>query len=181
MFDFSLIFIFSSSYIAVVRYGSPHGGSNGEPFDDAVDLKLEPMTSCIGVELFWSSYLLLAVRFIYKEDNLSVPKVYHGVHGEPTKFSSTLLNEIFVMNAVERIDKIALYVGTRSLRGGGNLTRFVSGIQFHTTAGRTSQLYGSSKGDMYTESYKGFTLGYAKGRSGLLVDMLQFVWYNQGK
>jgi hypothetical protein len=85
------------------------------------------------------------------------------------------------MSAVERIDKITWYVGTRSLRRGGNLTRFVSGIQFHTTAGRISQLYGSNKGDMYTESYEGFTLGYAKGRSGLLVDMLQFVWYNQGK
>jgi hypothetical protein len=139
------------------------------------------MTSCIGVELFWSSYLLLAVRFIYTEDHLSVPKVYHGVNGEPSKFSSTLLNEIFLMSAVERIDKITWYVGTRSLRLSGNIPRFVSGIQFHTTAGRTSQLYGSNKGDMYTESYEGFTLGYAKGRSGLLVDMLQFVWYNQGK
>jgi hypothetical protein len=139
------------------------------------------MTSCIGVELFWSSYLLLAVRFIYTEDNMSVPKVYHGVNGEPSKFSSTLLNEIFLMSAVERIDKITWYVGTRSLRLSGNIPRFVSGIQFHTTAGRTSQLYGSNKGDMYTESYEGFTLGYAKGRSGLLVDMLQFVWYNQGK
>jgi hypothetical protein len=36
-------------------------------------------------------------------------------------------------------------------------------------------------GEKFIDSFDGFTLGYAKAKSGLLVDMLQFVWYNYGK
>jgi hypothetical protein len=42
-----------------------------------------------------------------------------------------------------------------------------------------SGLYGSNKGEPYTEMYEGFTLGYPKDKCGFLVDMLQFVWYSQ--
>jgi hypothetical protein len=164
-----------------VIYGSSHGGSGGGSFDDAVDLKLSPTTSCIGVEFFWESARLVAIRFIYEENNSSAQQFYHGSDGKSNRYYSALTNETFMMNAEERINKVTWYAGADIWYSNNRKVRYVLGIQLHTTAGRTSRLYGSSKGEMYTESYEGFTLGYAKGRSGLLVDMLQFVWYNQGE
>jgi hypothetical protein len=171
--------------IALVRHGSSHGGSGGRPFSDAVDLKLKPMTSCIGVEVIWNRDTLFVIRFIYEEeDNMSIGKVYHGGDSGLSNLIHTysLLNETFMMNNTwERIDQVTWYVGTTGWVTGDKFVRFVLGIQFRTNARRTSPLYGSSEGDMYTESYEGFTLGYAMGKSGLLVDSLEFVWYNQGK
>ncbi|UJR38776.1 hypothetical protein I4U23_031441 [Adineta vaga] len=52
-------------------------------------------------------------------------------------------------------------------------------IQFFITSGRSNRVYGSEKGEMLTESYEGFTIDYAKGRSGVLLDQLQIVCNNQ--
>jgi len=166
-----------------IRHCCPHGGPSGGQFNDLEYLKLGPMASCIGVELFWNSELLFAIRFIYQQENSSIPEIYRGGDGKPSKNIQeySLHNEKFIMNGSERIDKITWYKGTNIWRYNrdGDLIEFVLGIQFHTTFGRTSVLYGISKGAMYEESYEGYILGYATGRSGLLVDMLQFVWYHQ--
>ncbi len=140
------------------------------------------MASCIGVELFWNSELLFAIRFIYQQENSSIPEIYRGGHGKPSEVIDkySLRNEKFIMNGSERINKITWYKGTNIWRyGDGDLIEAVLGIQFHTTGGRISGLYGISKGAMYDESYEGYILGYATGRSGILVGMLQFVWYHQ--
>jgi hypothetical protein len=144
------------------------------------------MKPCIGVEVFWRSHLF-AIRFIYEPDNSSIPKIYHGHHGNLNNVNPPLSNETFLLSNEERINKVTLYAGTGGGTGNrvwvtGNPTiRYIMGIQFHTTTGRTSPLYGTEGEEKFTESYEGFTLGYAKGRSGLLIDMLQFVWYNQGE
>jgi hypothetical protein len=156
----------------------PHGNpDSGVPFDNAVDLKLSPMTPCIGVELFWYPDYLFAVRFIYGAESSSIQNVYHG---QPMKTDPTLLNEKFMMENGERINKVTWYVGKHIWQVGGELIPFVLGIQFYTTSGRKSQLYGSTKGEVQTESNDGFTFGYARGRSVTLIDQLQIVWINQG-
>jgi hypothetical protein len=150
-------------------------------FDNAVDFKLLPTTHCIGVELFWEDNDFVAIRFIYQSNNSSDQKAYHGSHINRGHRGSPIHNETFMMHDGERINKVTWYVGTYVWSISTVKIRYVLGIQFYTTARRMSQLYGSNKGEMYTESPEGFTLGYARGRAGFLVDMLQFVWYNQGK
>ena len=167
-----------NSFLAMFRYGKPHGSpTGGLPFDDAIDLKLPLMTPCIGVDVFWYPDYLFALRFIYRGENSSSSK---GYHGDPTSRDPPLSNKTFMMNVGERINKVTWYVGTHLWQYAGNLFPFVLGIQFFTSRGRTSQLFGSIEGEKYSESYEGFTLGYAKGRSVTLIDQLQIVWINQG-
>jgi hypothetical protein len=142
------------------------------------------MKPCIGVEVFWKSHLF-ALRFIYEQNEHSISKIYHGHYKNEGIPNPPLFNETFLLSNEERINKVTLYAGTGTgpylWKAGGKLVHYILGIQFHTTTGRTSAFYGSKKGEKFTESYDGFTLGYVKGKSGLLVDMLQFIWYNQGK
>jgi hypothetical protein len=174
------LYIFFLCSLAMIKYGVPHGGPGGVPFDDANDLKLLATAYCIGAELFWQPDYLAAIRFIYQQDQIVVSKV-HGGYGDPYKLVSSLLNETFIMDDGERINKVTRYQGTSNfVYPDGSRIEHVLGIQFHTTAGRTSRLYGSNIGERYNESHTGYTLGFAKGRSGFLIDMLQFAWYKQG-
>jgi len=170
LFDFHLTALFQIGK----AYGNP---INVVPFNDYVDLGLSQWTPFIGVEVFWLPEYLYALRFIYGEQNSSIPKIYHGDSNlkDPAYF-----NEMFMLMNGERINKVTSYFGRNLWQFDGKLIPFVLGIRFQTTSGRTSQLYGSSKGDEYTESFDGFTFGYAKGRSVTLIDQLQIEWKNQG-
>jgi hypothetical protein len=165
----------------MVIQGSPHGGrGGGRSFNDATSLGLSSTAYCTGAKLFWELDNLIAIQFIYHQDDDIASEIYGG-HGNPYMFNLSLFNETFMMHNGERINKVTCYVGTHKWLYLKTLIRYVLGIEFHTTAGRSSRLYGSNKGEAYTESYEGYTLGYAKGDSGFLVDMLQFVWYKQDK
>ena len=63
-------------------------------------------------------------------------------------------------------------------------TRIVKGLQFITTKGRhiPSDVIVEHDDDVVeSESFPGYTLGYATGRTGLMIDQLQFFWYRTGK
>ena len=81
----------------------------------------------------------------------------------------------------EKINKVTFYTGTRTRSYKNKLIRFVLGIQFETTTGRVSPLYGSNDGDEQSEAFVGYTFGYAKGTSGTLIDQLQIVWIKEGE
>lgn len=85
------------------------------------------------------------------------------------------------MRTGEEINKVTFYTGTRGWSYKNKLIRFVLGIQFETTNGRISPLYGSNDGDEHSESFVGYTFGYAKGSSGTLIDQLQIVWIKEGE
>ena len=165
-------------FLAAIIVGTAHGGAGGAPFDDQIDLKLEIMTPCVGVELFWYPDYLFAARFIYPGGDPTASKVYHG---GPVERDPPLNHETFMMQDGERINKVTWYAGKHLWSVGSELVLYVRGIQFYTNAGRKSKLYGSSDGDAYTESYDGFILGHAAGKSGTLIDQLQLTWINQGE
>jgi hypothetical protein len=165
----------------MVKHGLPYGGSDGgRSFNDAKSLGLSPTSYCIGAKLFWQPDYLFAIQFIYQQNGSVASEIYGG-DGGLYIHDSSLLNETFMIHNEDRIDKVSLYVGRHTWLYRNTFVQYVVGIQFYTTAGQTSRLYGSYKGELHTESYEGYTLGYAQGRSGLLVDTLQFVWYKQGK
>lgn len=175
MENLCLFFLFS---IALIKFGVAHGGDGGDPFDDATDLNLSPATPCIGVHLFWNPQYLVALRFIYQQYNPYAPIIYHG---DLNKDKSSLLDETFMMEDEERINKIILSVGKNQWYEKSHIIHHVLGIKFYTTAGRVSRHYGSENRNRFTESFEGYILGYAKGKSGSLIDMLQFVWYNNSE
>ena len=164
--------------LVLVIQGSPHGGPDGgRSFDDALSIGLSRTAYYMGARLFCESGYLVAIQFIYQQDRPVFSEIYGG-HGDPSRYFPSLLNETFLTNNEERINKVTWYIGTSKWLGKNNVSiQYVLGIQFHTTAERRNHLYGSDKGKAYTESYAGHTVGYAKGKSGFLVDMLQFIWY----
>ena len=190
----SLLFDFC---IVTIRVGSRYGGSGGGSFDDAKDLELSSTSTCTGIEVFWRSeprhhlvwnenyHTLIGIRFLYRNSNSSVGTVYHGYYGYPQDAKPSLSNDTFLLSDDEQISKVTLYARqiNGNLIGLSNNKYYlcVVGIQFYTTIGRTSLLYGRKDGEIFSESYEGFVFGYATGRSGGFIDMLQFVWYKDGK
>ncbi|CAF2973894.1 unnamed protein product [Rotaria sp. Silwood2] len=71
----------------------------------------------------------------------------------------------------ERINKVTRVVDTVWSM------QMITGIQFHTTKGRSSPWYGRQQGTTtYIEQYTGYTVRYVSGRSGDFIDQLQFHW-----
>ena len=160
------------------RSGLLHGGATSKPFDDSVDLDLSPTQACIGVELFWYDEYLFALRFIYKGQDRSASPIFHG---DSSERDPPLKTGKFMLSAGEKINKVTWYAGTHDWKYNNKLIRFVLGIQFETTNGRISPLYGSNGGDEHSESFKGYTFGYAKGTSVTLIDQLQIVWIKESE
>jgi hypothetical protein len=53
----------------------------------------------------------------------------------------------------------------------------ITAIQFNTVKGDVSDMFGSTTdAESTTEYFPGYTFAYAKGRAGLWIDKLQFVW-----
>jgi len=162
-------------------YGSPRGGSS---FDDSIELKLPTETCCVGVEVFWERYLE-AIRFIYDKTDEFYPKIYHG-NGNCRP--NNVFNAKFMLVDGENFQSVTLYVGKATddkYKGGiivdGEYTSFITGIQFQTTNGRITPLYGMKDEKKCTDSFYGYVLGYVRGRSGLAIDEFQFIWYKQNE
>ena len=57
-------------------------------------------------------------------------------------------------------------------------TKVVRQLQFTTTKGqRIPPGIALEDNDVQSESFSGYTLGYATGKAGLRIDQLQFYWY----
>ncbi len=64
-----------------------------------------------------------------------------------------------------------------NLTSTANLTyHLITGIQFFTTKGQSSQQYGRNEGSPSMEFHTGYTLFYVKGKAGQYIDQLQFIW-----
>jgi hypothetical protein len=152
-----------------MKEGLQYGDTNllyNQSFDDAKDLELSYIDRCIGVELQWTRISLISIRFIYSNNRSSSFSTAQSKNLSDVLFSST-----FISTSNEEINKINLY-----------LTHFtIIGIQFRTTHGRKSSVFGSNDGHFLTESFENYTFSYAKGRqqNSKGIEMLQFIWIKQ--
>ncbi len=88
--------------------------------------------------------------------------------------------ELFFLDEEERISKVQVkleYVQLYDDNVPAEKPKLVMAIQFFTTKGRSSPDISQAAGEMYTEEYPGYTLGYIAGRSGRFIDIIQFYWY----
>jgi hypothetical protein len=155
-----------------MKEGLQYGDTNllyNQSFNDAKDLELSYIDRCIGVELQWTRISLISIRFIYsnnRSSSLSTAQSKNLSDVLSPRFSST-----FILTSNEEINKINLY--------STNFT--IIGIQFRTTHGRKSSVFGSNDGHFLTESFENYTFSYAKGRqqNPKGIEMLQFIWIKQ--
>jgi hypothetical protein len=152
-----------------MKEGLQYGDINlikNESFNDAKDLGLSYTDRCIGVDLQWSNISIISIQFLYSNNRRSSNRSFLI----PSRFSNT-----FMLTSNEEINKINLYQNSYEMKSN------IVGIQFRTTMGRKSAVFGSTDGHFLTESFEHYTFGYAKGRqqNGKGIEMLQFVWIKQ--
>ena len=149
-----------------------------QSYDDAEDLKLSYTDRCISVKLDWVDKYLVSIQFFYSNNRSST--VYHSSSSNEIDGLSRFSNS-FTLTSNEEINKVVFY--ERPLRM--YMKGAIVGIQFRTTEGRKSDLFGSEDGKFVSESFVGYTFGYAKGQqhSNKGIEMLQLVWYklSEGK
>ena len=112
--------------------------------------------------------------------------LYSSPHNPGREIESELLGtrregdieERFLLEKNETLIRVQVKIPSIHLVVGGapKWVALVRGIPLFTTAGRASPAIQNEGGDMLTEEFDGYTLGYARGRMGLLVDQLQFSW-----
>lgn len=151
----------------VIKEGLQYGNKNlnqNESFNDANDLELSYTDRCIGIELQWTNTSLVSIRFLYSNDRSS--NISTNKSNDKSIVSST-----FMLTSNEEINKINLY----------EMYSSIVGIQFGTTNGRKSDVFGSNDGHFLTESFEYYTFSYAKGIQQIDrgIEMLQFVWIKQ--
>jgi hypothetical protein len=92
---------------------------------------------------------------------------------------ATYIIERFFLIGNERINKVQVVVDHKIIYVNDikQSVPLIRGIRFFTTNGRSSPSIDHLKGDLYTEQFNEYTVGYGTGRSGMFVDGLQFHWY----
>ncbi|CAF1658942.1 unnamed protein product [Adineta ricciae] len=160
-----------------VRAGKRFGGTGGHSFDDFTENKLTyshylrgMMTGCKDDPLDWC-------QFCYSSLNDDCQMLIQAGLQGTTERSNTI--EQFIINEDERINKVQVVVNCVELlvNGARKLVPLVRGIRLFTKNGHTSQSIDHLERDLYTEEFEGYFVGYVTGRSGLLIDQLQFHWF----
>jgi hypothetical protein len=168
-----------------VKEGFWHGVKGkfmrGQSFDDANDLKLSYADRCIGVKLDWVNKYLVSIQFFYSNNRSSA--VYHAQSNYQIDRLPRFSNN-FTLDPNEEINKVVFYERPYRIYTNGSLSDFqmkdvIVGIQFRTTKGRKSDLFGSDDGKFTSESFAGYTFRCAKGRQygSKGIEMLQLVWF----
>ncbi|UJR18267.1 hypothetical protein I4U23_005170 [Adineta vaga] len=147
-------------------------------FDDDKDLILSNTDRCIAVEVYWINNYLSFIQFFYSNNRSSLVQ-------RPSKDNQ--LNRVsysfnrFNLNMNEEINKVIFYEHTHRLSMNNTFQKkyVVVGIQFRTTKGRKSDLFGTDDGNFTVESFVGYKFRYAKGQqlNDKRIEIFQLVWF----
>ncbi|CAF1145310.1 unnamed protein product [Adineta steineri] len=164
-----------SNLVYIIKKGFSHGIKSkdiqDQLFDDAKDLMLSYNDRCVGVELYWSDTYLTSIRFFYSNGRSSI--VHHPSNDNQLNRLSHFSNN-FTLGSNEEINRVIFYKRANPTQ----TNDVIVGIQFRTTKGRKSDLFGSNNGRFTIESFAGYNFLCAKGRyyNNKRIGMLQFVW-----
>ena len=179
-----------SSYLDLVyimKEGFQHGIHGkfvrGQSFDDAEDLTLSYTDRCIGVEVYWVDKYLASIRFFYSNGRYSAdrPRSHDQLVGLNRSSNK------FTLYPTEEINKVVFYEHAHRTDTNDSSSTFqmkgvMVGVEFRTTTGRKSDLFGSDDGSYTAESFLGYTFRCAKGRRHDVerIETLQLVWFKLG-
>ena len=165
---------------SLIKAGQIFGGDGGEFFDDSL-LPLFTYTHYLSGIILSKSGKFDACQFIYTSlrDNQSrIESIVHGINGRPIDSAYA-----YYLDKDERIEEVSVTSSNVTfvvvnVANSFYKTKVTKGLKFLTTKGRTIPSGAlRAGGDMQSERFSGYTLGYATGRSGLVIDRLQFFWY----
>ncbi|CAF0729015.1 unnamed protein product [Adineta steineri] len=167
----------SLNHIPLIKSGKQFGGTGGHTFDDYIENNLTyshylrgMITGCKALPLDWC-------QFCYSSSNDNCQMIIQTDMQGTCETDDDI--ERFIINQNERINKIQVVIDYVILLVGDirKLVPLIRGIRFFTTNGQSSQSIDHLEGDSYTEEFYGYFVGYITGRSGLLIDQLQFHWF----
>lgn len=172
--------------ILPIKVGQKFGGlGDGGPlqsFDDSTSPNFTYAHYLSGLTVFYK-YDYPWCQFIYRSayDNQSV--VLSRIRGNYG--SSIDSTHTYHLDADERVDE-ATVIFTNHVFGDPDKEHFktviIKALQFRTTKGRfIPPDFPPFDGDIRSERFPGYTLGYVIGSSALAIDRLQFVWYRTKK
>lgn len=157
----------SISDVSTIKFGRIHGEDDGGFLnDDSKDANLTISSYISSIAVMTSHNQLQSIKFHYS----SVDSI--------EKQKSSIIFNVTQTNSNERIHRIDL-----SICSGVNTVKthhFICGIQFHTTANRSSPFFGDERGQQHSsEQYSGFVLAYMRiGKQNRnRIQRIQFVWY----
>lgn len=162
----------------MIKAGQRFGGDGGAYFDDSSSLLFTHTHHLSGITLSTSGELD-SCQFIYSspcQNQSDIESDIHGLNGVRINSTST-----YYLDHDERIKKVSVksynitFVSPDESRYS---TKVVRRLQFTTTNGqRIPPGIALEDNTVQSESFPGYTLGYATGKAGLRIDQLQFYWY----
>lgn len=163
---------------STIKSGKKFGGSSGgHSFDDLTTNELTSAHYLCGMITGCTKHPLNWCQFCYSSPNDNEEIIIESeLQGN---YETGDLIERFLIDRNERINKIQVVV-THEILYVNNVKKLiplVRGIRLFTTNGRSSESIDHLKGVLYTEEFAGCYVRYVTGRSGLLIDQLQFHWY----
>lgn len=116
------------------------------------------------------------LKFFYSSQEAPDVIIESGIIGQKGEGSN---EEIFFLNSNERVSKVQLKLQIVELivNGVKKSVKTVRGVRLFTTSGRASRFFYDDEGEITAEQFDGYTVGYARGRSGMMIDQIQFFWY----
>jgi hypothetical protein len=173
-------FIFYKLDLTVIKFGRVFGDDGGYSTDDSKKVRLTISHYISSISIISSDWLN-SMECSYSSLNplnKELPK--SGViRGSVGIYNNNYRNEMFNVterNPNERIDRVYMYIDVGKDYPKVS-TRYIVGMQFHTTYNRTSPFYGSQQGQLFMEENPGFVLGYVRGGAHMYIERLQFIWY----
>jgi hypothetical protein len=157
------------------KAGITFGGIGGGAFDDSLTNNftcthyLRGMVARHG--FFQSDWYQFLYSSPYHPDTIMEADV-HGTRSEKD------IPERFLLGNDEKVFKVQVVCYNVSYYINNILTTelMVRGIRLFTTKGRASPSIDYGEGVTVAEQFDGYVVAYARGRSGLAIDQLQFHW-----
>ncbi|CAF4463113.1 unnamed protein product, partial [Rotaria sp. Silwood2] len=149
--------------LTVLKFGKIFGDDGGYAIDDSEMKNLTVFHYISAVSIKWSTWLH-SITFIYSHsDRLkNEPPINGFPRGHVGNIHKGLVLEdtfnVTAMDFNERINRVQVILGLEQEMQKAYLsihpTRYVIGIQFHTTHNRSSPFYGSRRGESIVEEFK---------------------------
>lgn len=162
---------------ANIKSGIKFGDTTGFEFDDSLAEKFTYFHSIRGIRIRPDRSPLHWFQCFYSSSDNPENMIEGAIHGLKEDNDSF---EDFFLDKDEKITKIQIKVDYVQLYQNDILSfrpLLIMAMRFYTTKGRTSRSIDYVDGQMYTEEFPGYTLGYISGKSGRYIDQIQFYWY----
>ncbi len=165
----------------LIKAGKKFGGEGGGYFDDSSSSSFTCSHYLNGVVKNIDNNGVIAYQFLYLSSHDNQSRIESIVHGnKPEKINV----KPFLLNEGERINKVQIHVinHTFPMSDGSRFpTKIVNEVIFFTTKNRQTPSNFGHIGEMFTESFDGYTLGYITEKAGTRIDQLQFFWYRNSQ